>query len=52
MAGELIARQRPCGAIHEFLGTPGMGMDPPKSNEDYAQGEGSIIQSEVRVEST
>ena len=48
IASSLLARQRPCGAITEFLGTQGLGDTPPPSdNAAFGLGEGSLIQEDA-----
>jgi hypothetical protein len=45
IATDLIALQRPCGAIREQLGRPGKGIyPPPPSNAAYGGNEASLIQ--------
>jgi hypothetical protein len=46
IAADLISHQRPCGAISEYLGPPGLGDLPPPDNAGYGKGEGSLIQSD------
>jgi hypothetical protein len=46
IAADLISHQRPCGAISEYLGPPGLGNLPPPDNAGYGKGEGSLIQSD------
>jgi hypothetical protein len=46
LAGELLARQAPCGAIREEVGSPGKGSyGPPRSNAEYGTNEAPLIQA-------
>ena len=45
IAGALLSRMRPSGAIQELLGEPSLGAyGPPASNEEYGTGEATLIQ--------